>query len=220
MIRPPAACTASVTIISARSFRLSDAQMLAELRSLYENRGLLSGLIIDESDALPSSSAYSSRFGSLLRAYSLVGFRPDRDYRYIEDNRELRRRHPEVVAEVVAGIRAAGGRVAIDGQTDLLAVNEEFTASVVIARCVETQVGHPRWRIRFDADLVPDITVAVRMAQGNRATRDYYLLPRIDMTEPRLRLAESNGLSLDGYRFESLDFLYALSARASIMEAA
>ena len=145
---------------------------------------------------------------------------PDRDYRYIEDNRELRRRHPDVVSEIVAGIRGVGGEVEVDGETDLLRVNGEFTASVVIARCVETQAGNPRWRIRLDAGLVPDITVAVRMAQGNRTTRDYYLLPRIDMTEPRLRLAESNGLSLDGYRFETLDFLYALSARVNIMEAA
>jgi DNA invertase Pin-like site-specific DNA recombinase len=211
---------AALAIIEERSRKLSDDELLALLRDLLSEVGALSSLVIDEREAMPSSSVFAARFGSLLRAYELVGYRPDRDYRYIEDNRELRRWHPDVVAEVVAGIRASGGKVAIDGETDLLAVNEEFTASVVIARCVETQAGHPRWKIRFDAGLVPDITVAVRMAQGNRATRDYYLLPRIDMTEPRLRLAESNGLSLDGYRFESLDFLYALSARASIMEAA
>lgn len=216
----PGMQAAALAIIGERSRKLSDDQLLELLRSLLAEVGVLSSLIIDEREAMPSSSVFATRFGSLLRAYELVGYRPDRDYRYIEDNRELRRRHPEVIADIVAGIRAAGGGVTVDAATDLLEVNGEFTASVVIARCVETPAGHPRWKIRFDADLVPDITVAVRMAQGNRAMRDYYLLPRIDMTEPRLRLAESNGLSLDGYRFEGLDFLYALSARASIMEAA
>ena len=68
--------------------------------------------------------------------------------------------------------------------------------------------------------LAPDVTVAVRMDAGNVAALDYYVLPRIDMTEPRLRLAESNGLSLDGYRFDDLDFFFSLAARAGFAEAA
>ena len=61
--------------------------MLDALRRLMEDHGYLSGLIIDEAERVPSSSAYQGRFGSLLRAYELVGFTPDRDYRYIEINR-------------------------------------------------------------------------------------------------------------------------------------
>jgi hypothetical protein len=38
----------------------------------------------------------------------------------------------------------------------------------------------------LDAGLWPDITVAVRMNELNREPLDYYLLPRIDMTAPRL----------------------------------
>jgi hypothetical protein len=69
-----------------------------------EDRGYLSGLIIDEGESLPSSSAYQNRFGSLLRAYALVGYTPDRDYRYIEINRALRRMHPNIVADVIARV--------------------------------------------------------------------------------------------------------------------
>jgi len=60
------------------------AELLDALRAILERQGLLSGLIIDEEDSLPSSSAYLSRFGSLLRAYRLIGYEPDRDYSYIE----------------------------------------------------------------------------------------------------------------------------------------
>ena len=56
---------AAHSIIAARSFRLSDDEMLEALRGLYASKGLLSGIVIDECDGLPSSSAYSSRFGSL-----------------------------------------------------------------------------------------------------------------------------------------------------------
>jgi len=207
-------------IVAERSRKLTDAELLDLLRSLLQARGALSSLVIDEHDDMPSSSVYRNRFGSLLRAYHLVGYSPRRDYRYIEINRRLRKLHPDIVDLVVEGLCRAGGEVSVDADTGLLDVNGEFTASVIIARCGETPAGSLRWRIRLDAGLVPDITVAVRMAHGNVGPLDYYLLPRLDMTEQNLRLAENNGLSLDGYRFTTLDFFFALAARAQFEEAA
>jgi len=169
---------------------------------------------------LPSSSAYQTRFGSLLRAYQLVGFSPDRDFRYIEINRGLRALHPGVVASTITGIGLAGGSVTQDPATDILTVNGEFTASIVIVRCRETGAGSLRWHIRFDTGLLPDITIAVRMDRPNRDPLDYYLLPRLDMNMPRLRLAEHNGVSLDAYRFQTLTPLFGLAARVNLPEAA
>jgi DNA invertase Pin-like site-specific DNA recombinase len=211
---------AAQALIQERSRRLSDDDLLNGLRHLLEQRGYLSGLIIDETDHLPSSSAYQSRFGSLLRAYQLVGFTPDRDYRYVEINRALRQMHPTVVIATIAEMERIGGKASRDPATDLLTVNGEFTASIVIARCRETDAGSLRWHIRFDTRLHPDITVAVRMDRPNRSALDYYLLPRIDMTGPQLRLAEHNGISLDAYRFETLDALYGMAARVKLLEVA
>src|SRR3546814_751161 len=66
-------------IVEERSKRLTDDEMLALLSDILKRNGYLSGLIIDEFEDGPSSSAYQSRFGSLLRAYSLIGFIPDQD---------------------------------------------------------------------------------------------------------------------------------------------
>ena len=66
----------------------------------------------------------------------------------------------------------------VDPTNDLLTVNDEFTASIVISRCVELLSGALRWNIRLDTSLRPDITVAIRMDAGNQAALDYYLLPR------------------------------------------
>src|SRR3546814_19984658 len=74
-------------IVEERSKRLTDDEMLALLSDILKRNGYLSGLLIDEFEDGPSSSAYQSRFGSLLRAYSLIGFIPHHDYRYIEINR-------------------------------------------------------------------------------------------------------------------------------------
>jgi DNA invertase Pin-like site-specific DNA recombinase len=207
-------------IVDARSRHYSDEELLSFLRALLERQGVLSGLIIDEHEDMPSSSVYRYRFGSLLRAYELIGYRPARDYRYVEINRALRRSYPQIIDEIVDGVRRAGGEATQDSCTDLLTVNGEFTASVVIARCFPTSNGSLRWRIRLDSGLMPDISIAVRMNDLNRAPLDYYLLPSVDMTAPRLRLAEQNGLSLDAYRFEDLGFFYSLTSRATFAEAA
>src|SRR5690606_29428881 len=87
-------------IIQARARRFSNDELIERLRALYQSRGFLSGLIINETEGMPSASVYAQRFGSLVRAYQAVGFAPDRDYRYIEINRYLRQMHPQVVSEV------------------------------------------------------------------------------------------------------------------------
>lgn len=207
-------------IIQTRSQKLSDDEMLELLRSIYEKNGRLTGLIIDEANDSPSSSAFQSRFGSLLRAYTLVGYAPDHDYRYIDINRSLRRLHPVILQDIVAGIADSGATVSQDAATDLLHINGEFTAAVVISRCKLTIGGSARWKIRLDEALKPDITIAVRMDEENQKPHDYYLLPRLDMREAILRMAEHNGRSLDAYRCESLERFYSLTARARLMRAA
>lgn len=211
---------AARTIIDGRSFRLSDEEMLQSLRQLYQQKGLLSGIVIDESESMPSSSAYSSRFGSLLRAYSLVGFTPDRDYRYVEINRKLRKLHPEILSEVLAGLGSRGSAARQDLQTDRVIVNGEFSLSVVIARCIQTSSGLLRWKLRFDTSLAPDITIVVRMDSANRAPFDYYLFPRIDVLSEKVRLTEDNAFGLDAYRFDDLDLLYNIATPIPLLEVA
>lgn len=58
------------------------------------------------------------------------------------------------------------------------------------------------------------------MDEVNEAPRDYYVLPSIDMNFGKLKLAEQNGLALDAYRFDPLDFFYGLALRAWIAEVA
>jgi DNA invertase Pin-like site-specific DNA recombinase len=207
-------------IIAERAKRLSDQEMLDRLSHLLVQKGWLSGLVIDEIEDMPSSSAYRSRFGSLLRAYQMIGFAPSRDYRYVEINRALRTMYPAVVSEAIRMIETLAGTVVCDPLNDLLTVNDEFTASIVIARCARTPSGRLRWKIRIDASLQADITVAIRMNENNVDAFDHYLLPRIDIDGNLLRLTENNGIYLDAYRCDSMDSFYALGARASIGDAA
>jgi hypothetical protein len=102
--------------------------MLEALGRLYAQKGLLSGIIIDECEAMPSSSVYRARFGSLLRAYSLVGFTPAHDYRFVRINRALRALHPTIVQSVRQGFELGGSMVSETDAPPHLIVNQHFTS--------------------------------------------------------------------------------------------
>jgi DNA invertase Pin-like site-specific DNA recombinase len=203
-------------IIDARHLHLSDEQLLERLRSLLLRLGKLSGLLIDETDDMPSSSLYASRFGGLHRAYQLIGWNANRDFSYVEINRTLRSQHSRLVEDAIAQLRINGTEVSQDATSGLLTLNGEFTASLVLARCYEGKANSPRWHIRFDAGLLPDITIAMRLGPGNKSVLDYYLLPSVDVLWEKLRLAPDNGVVLDLYRFENLNFFMRLAQRTKV----
>lgn len=210
---------AAQRIIRARSARFTDDELLAKLSQVLQTKGALSGVIIDEFEDMPSSSVYRHRFGSLLQAYQLIGYSPGRDYRYIEANRAIRAMHPDIMASVLSGFGDISD-VLVSEADGLVTINEEFTASIVIARCQETPAGGLRWKIRLDQGLRPDISIAVRMQRGNADIRDYYLLPWLEYgADPSLRLAPENGVLLDTFRFDALDAFYDLARRTELAAA-
>lgn len=176
-IIPQALFNAAQSIIHQRSVRLNDEEMLSRLKALLQEKGRLSGLIIDESENCPSSSVYSRRFGSLVKAYSLINYEPRKDYHYIEINRLLRRQYKNIVQDTVNKIIKLGGNVTRDKKTDLARINDEFNASIVLSRCRPTSTGSKRWIIRFDTTLNPDLTIAIRLNDSASEILDYYLLP-------------------------------------------
>ena len=120
------------TIIESRHHHLSDQDLLERLRELLRAQGRLSGILIDETEEMPSSSCYSSRFGSLPRAYALIGWTPDRDFAYIEINRKLRRKHAVLIGSILDQLVSLGATVSLNEENDLLIINSEYTASLVL----------------------------------------------------------------------------------------
>lgn len=211
---------ATQALILERHRFFSDDQLLEQLKQLATVHGRLSGILIDEAEGTASSAVYRHRFGSLVRAYQLIGYTPERDYAFLETNRRLRELHPEVVNGVMQSLRELGGVVVLDPDNDLLLVNGMLSASIVLCRCQRTAAGGFRWLVRFDEGLRPDITVAVRMDAGNEAALDYYLLPSLDITGAPVRIREDNGAYLDTYRFDTLDYFFGMAELVPLGEAA
>ncbi|MFT3940311.1 recombinase family protein [Rhodopseudomonas sp.] len=216
----PLLFNAAQAIIRGRSAKMSDAAMLELLRQLLAKHGYLSGLMIDETASCPSSSAYRSRFGSLLRTYSLVGYAPDRDFAYVESNRRLRQQYPGLVEGMLEELRSAGASVSLNSDTGIATINHEITAALLLCRCAQTEAGSLRWLVRLGGPNQPDITIAARMEPGEGAVRDYYILPALHGWSSRLQFAERNGASLDTYRFDTLEALYELMRRVRLAEVA
>ncbi|TXH65014.1 MAG: recombinase family protein, partial [Lysobacteraceae bacterium] len=59
-------------IMRERARRYTDEEVIERFRALYQNNGSLSGLIINETESMPSAAVYAHRFDSLIRAYKMV----------------------------------------------------------------------------------------------------------------------------------------------------
>jgi DNA invertase Pin-like site-specific DNA recombinase len=205
-------------IIQERNRRFSDEELIRMLTRLVEQHSDISAHLIDQTDGMPASATYRSRFGTLIQAYRLAGYQPDRDFSYVEINRRLRKLHPTLMDDTVQRLESVGASIDFGNDNRYLVVNGEYTASLVLSRCWQTAVGALRWFIRFGKESLPDITIMVRMNPANDEPSDFYLLPLFDIRAPSLRLAEYNAAYVDTYRFESLDGFARLALRTKIGE--
>lgn len=205
-------------VIAARCQHLSDSQMLESLRCILDKRGDLSKALIDEEEASPSSSVFRTRFGSLLRAYSLIGHVPKRDYSYLQINQQIRAFRRSLLDEAIDGILNHGGQAETGHGNEILNVNGELRILVAIARCRQTPGGSYRWLIQLPTPLETEIVVVARMDSGNQKPQDFYVLPSLDLAPTNLPTREDNGFSLDAYRTLSLESLFELTRRALLME--
>jgi len=194
--------------------------MVARLRTLLAVHPELTGALIDETDGMPSSSAYRTRFGSLINAYRLAGYVPERDFEYLEINRQLGEAHPRLLGDMIQDSQTMGASVKRNESSGVLVINELYSASLFLARCRPTPNGSLRWRFRVPEERMADIHIVARMDPDNEQPTDYYLLPTIDLEMPEFRLAEFNGASIDTFRFDSLEFFIGMAKVIQIEEAA
>ena len=200
--------------IQQQSKRLTDDEILEELRRVQEKSGRLSGIVIDEDGTL-TSTLVQSRFGGLHRAYTLIGYTPERDFSYLEINRNIRLLHPGIMEVAYQKLTSRGGSAQPGERPDLVSVNGEFDISISISRCRLTPTGTKRWVVRLNPSGA-DINLAVRLDADNKNMLDFYLLPRMALEGNRLTLKDFNHANVESFRFDSLDGLSSLAARTEM----
>ncbi|MBZ9678282.1 recombinase family protein [Mesorhizobium sp. ES1-1] len=199
--------------------RLTNDEMLAALSALLVRHGALSTRIVNNAPDCPPAARYIWRFGSMVRAYELIGYEPSTNCRYIHVNTRLEIMRRQITQDLIAVIERGSGRAAHDPDTDLLRINDEFTVSIVMGRCRVSGFGYPRWLSKCERRPLPDIFVLIRMRPDDLTVRDYLIAPSNEMAG-HSELHTSNGARLNACIFPDLSPLIGLSERSAVESAA
>ncbi|EAV8898039.1 recombinase family protein [Salmonella enterica] len=205
-------------IIQLRSVHLTNEELLEKLKQKLESNGKLSGFIIDEDDTGPSSSFYRTRFGGLLRAYTLIGYKPEHDYSYIQINEALRSFYSGIIEDFKGEILKSNCYIDEYKYAPMLYINDELLISVLITKCTPMKSGKLRWKVRFDNSQKADITIVIRMDSQNISPLDFYIIPKIENEYSKMCMTETNNIRLDLYRFDNLDKLLQIITRMKVRE--
>ena len=205
-------------IIQLRSVHLTNDELLEKLKQKLESNGKLSGFIIDEDDTGPSSSVYRTRFGGLLRAYTLIGYKPEHDYSYIQINEALRSFYSGIIEDFKGEILKSNCYIDEYKYAPMLYINDELLISVLITKCTPMKSGKLRWKVRFDNSQKADITIVIRMNSQNISPLDFYIIPKIENEYNKMCMTETNNIRLDLYRFDNLDKLLQIITRMKVRE--
>lgn len=207
---------AAQRIINKRSIKLSDEELLEQLKRLLVRKGRLSGMIIDEEELFPSSSIFRSRFGGLIRAYKLIGYNPRVDYSWFETKKTISGINTAFSEQIIQTIYRLGGWVTDSGTINRFCVNEEFVLSINAVRCQRLSSGKLRWRISFKDVSFCDMMLYPRLDSTNKTIVDYYLIPTMDILSDSITLNEENGFIPELYRFDNLECLEMILKRTPL----
>jgi DNA invertase Pin-like site-specific DNA recombinase len=197
-------------IMAGRYVKLPDDQMLQRLRVLLARRGALSANIIDETLGVSSSFTYVEHFGSLRNAYALIGYKGMRNCDWIDKMEhwsEVRATHAKQVASALGINKRTSATIGED--RSLLTVNGKTKILFVTSRqeAIRGPNHSPRWRVS-QTQKACDLLAVLRLGNGNKEIKDYWLLPRSKIKRAYLRISDASAVE-GATRVETLEGLIA-----------
>lgn len=191
-------------IMAERRLEIPEDEMLLRLRVLLHRKGKLSSSVINGTLGVSCAASLFKHFGSLRRAYSLIGYVPERDFDWIDTKgvwADVVTQHAMQTAEALASI--VKPRAAIVATGDGVSVNGKVRITFVVVRQTAKLKPHhaPYWRV-YRRQKLAGLLAVLRLDETNRKIADYVLLPATAVTANYLRLSMS--LGLDVARFDTL----------------
>jgi hypothetical protein len=168
-------------ILQIRTINKSNDDLLDSLRTLLASKGRLSLSLIKNSLEVPSPSTYRHRFGSLRRAYELIGYGHPDQFGPIDLRRRTQTMRDNLVAQLAAmfsaevSIARRGGRC-----RSRLRLRNGLMVSVLVARSVKSWKDTVRWQIDPVQHERRCVTLLARLDRENRSFLDFHVLPSID----------------------------------------
>jgi DNA invertase Pin-like site-specific DNA recombinase len=203
-------------ILQSRTNNKTDEELLDALKRLLAQHGRLSLRLVKESPDVPSPSTYRLRFGSLRRAYELIGYGRADQFGSIDLRRRTQALREELVARIAAlfpnevSVVRRGGR-----WRSRLRFRGGLTVSVLVARSIRTWKDTNCWQIdpvKHERKLV---TLLARLEQENRAFLDFYVLPGIDRLT-RFHIRQNDAWLNRGLRLTDISEFRAVVVRVGL----
>lgn len=189
-------------VLCERTINKSDAAILEGLRSLLMQKGRLTLALIQASD-LPSPSTYRRRFGSLRRAYELIGYGRENFGPY-DLRRCIQARREELMLRLV-GLFPNDLTVWRRGRKwrTRLRLRTGRHISVIVSRSVRVWKNTIRWQVD---PVLPErrfVTLLVRLDANNESIQDSYVMPSVERRH-RFTLKLKDAWLDQGERLDSL----------------
>ena len=158
----------------------SDQELLDALKRLLAQKGKLTLKLIQESAITACPSTYCYRFGSMRKAYQLIGYGKPSDFAATDSRRtqSLRRDlmeqivalFPDEVTTIQRSGRWRGGLRLRDGRV----------VSVLLAASVNERKPRMTWRVEPVWHEWDQITLLARLDRGNLSFFDFHVMPSMD----------------------------------------
>jgi DNA invertase Pin-like site-specific DNA recombinase len=177
----PSTFSEAQRILQERTINKSDEELLDSLQTLLASKGRLSHILIKNSPSTPSPSTYRHRFGSMRRAYELIGYGRPAQFGPIDLRRRTQALRNKLITQIVAMFP---GEVSIARRgrrwRSRLRLRDGLMVSVLIGRSVRTWKDAIRWRIDPVRDECGLVTLLARLDEENSSFLDLHVLPNID----------------------------------------
>ena len=157
----------------------SNEDLLRELKGLLKREGRLSQHIINSSDT-PTATTYSHRFGSLRKAYALIGYR---EFKNVPGQLTMIRHHKRIqrsLLKQIVGIFRGEVDVVYEKGVGrrVLEFRDGSRISVLICQYVDGPWG-VMWRVRVTPYEYGNVGLICRCNPDNRGIRDFYVVPGV-----------------------------------------
>jgi DNA invertase Pin-like site-specific DNA recombinase len=181
---------------------LSDDDLLERLRALWAKHGRLSRELLEKDRETPSGCAYDHRFGSINRAYALIGY-PVVSRSAAET--AARTQPPRLAAiETLRASLGAGGMEVARGPSLVTTVNQRIKIGITIAAYDPgaTPEAPDFWHVRFGRHPRLNIGVLGLLDRNDQAVERWFVIPRGAIDFTRLRYVMPDGEPVARFRVE------------------
>ena len=203
--------------LAARTSRKTNDQLLADLRSMLTTHGKVTAQLIHDTQGTSSPGSYQLRFGSLSRAYQLIGYEMP-----VAENIGTRSRIQKARRRLIDELHVLFPERISIGKGGLfcskLQVNQSTTIRVLSCVRFSTERGKTRWRIRSEKGDHRFIRLLALMGPRNEDVERLVLLPPMKLP-PTIDVSANSRLVGSGYAVGNLDALLDGLATVERLEA-